>query len=103
MRDIERTEPVNVAPGQWIIANENGTFRVSTTGPQTETANGLPQTYRSARTVRALVQPFRRSRSLAERQYQRAHSIPKKLTSGRALACSVRNVPFPIPTPSSTA
>jgi hypothetical protein len=55
MRDIERTEPVNVAPGQWIIANENGTFRVSTTGPQTETANGLPQTYRSARTVRALL------------------------------------------------
>src|SRR3982074_2095347 len=55
MRDIERTEPVNVAPGQWIRANENRPFCASTTAPPHETAHGLPQAYRSARTVRALL------------------------------------------------
>jgi hypothetical protein len=55
MLDLERSEPVNVAPGQWIIANEGGTFRVSRIGPETKVANGHGQRYRSPRTVRALL------------------------------------------------
>jgi hypothetical protein len=55
MRNIERSEPVNVTRGQWIIASENGTFRVSSTGPQSEIENAPAATYRSARTVRALL------------------------------------------------
>lgn len=55
MLDIERSEPVSIAPGQWIVANENNTFRVSNTGPQTEPASRPSETYRSARTVRALL------------------------------------------------
>ena len=64
--------------------------------------NSVRKKLASARTVRALRQLFLRSRSEADRQNHRAHSIPKKFVSGRAFACSVRNVPFPIPISNST-
>jgi hypothetical protein len=55
MLDIERSAPVSVAPGQWVIATESNTFRVSRVAPQTEPAAVPGETYRSARTVRALL------------------------------------------------
>jgi hypothetical protein len=55
MLDIERSAPISVAPGQWVIATESNTFRVSRVAPQTETAAVPGETYRSARTVRAVL------------------------------------------------
>jgi Iron-containing redox enzyme len=55
MLDIERSAPVSVALGQWVIATESNTFRVSRVAPQTEPAAVPGETYRSARTVRALL------------------------------------------------
>ena len=55
-----------------------------------------------SRTRRAFVHPLRRNRSDEYRQNQFAHSIPRKFTSGRVLACSVMNVPFPMPISIST-
>src|SRR5262245_16169368 len=55
MLDIERSAPVSVAPDQWVVATESNTFRVSKVAPLTETAAVPGETYRSARTVRALL------------------------------------------------
>jgi hypothetical protein len=55
MLDIERSEPVSVAPGHWVVGNENGTFHIANAATRTEIATDAAETYRSARTVRALL------------------------------------------------
>ncbi len=55
MHDIELSEPVSVAPGQSVIASENGTFRVVNTKTRVEISKTRVETYRSTRTVRALL------------------------------------------------
>ena len=55
MPDFERSQPIRVAPKMWVVGNENNTFRVLSTEPQTTVESGIRATYRSTRTVRALL------------------------------------------------
>jgi hypothetical protein len=50
-----RQTGISVTPGQWIIADENNRFRVSRTSLQIEAAGTAEGRYRSAQTVRALL------------------------------------------------
>jgi hypothetical protein len=55
MRDLEQSEPVHIAPKMWVVASENDTFRVLRTEQKTDIEHELSVSYRSSRTVRALL------------------------------------------------
>jgi hypothetical protein len=55
MHDFERSEPVRIASKMWIVASENDTFRVLSTERRIDIEHELSVSYRSPRTVRALL------------------------------------------------
>jgi len=55
MRDFEQSEPVRIAPKIWVVASENDTFRVLRTEQRPNIKHDVAVSYRSPRTVRALL------------------------------------------------